>query len=68
LRIIFGFFVRDSLGDLDWPFGCTSKSIATVMNITIRLFREFVLQPNAAFLPFLSNKTWLQSRILSTWR
>jgi hypothetical protein len=38
--LIFGFFVRDSLGDLDWPFGCTTKSIAAVMNITISLFGE----------------------------
>ena len=33
--LIFGLFCSRGL---DWPFGCTRKSIATVMNITIWLF------------------------------
>jgi hypothetical protein len=57
LLTLFSIFLFATLiGGLDWPFGCTRKSIATVMNITIWLFgaieREFVLQPNAAFLAF----------------
>ena len=34
----FGFLFATSMGGPDWPFGCTRKSIATVMNITIWLF------------------------------
>jgi hypothetical protein len=33
--LIFGFLFATLMGGLDWPFGCTRKSIATVMNITI---------------------------------
>jgi hypothetical protein len=36
--LIFGFLFATLMGGLDWPFGCTRKSIATVMNITIWLF------------------------------
>jgi hypothetical protein len=39
LLTLFSVFLFATLiGGLDWPFGCTRKSIATVMNITIWLF------------------------------